>query len=137
MSDLTRPPGGQVVTHHVRVRPPRRMRAISGEVEVLLNGFGEGARRSGALLASELVAQVVGRASGPQSGRVGLTVQLREDAVRLEATGPSTPSIGAAAGPGVVPTDPLADWGLFILDRLSDRWGMGGGARRNIWAEIR
>jgi anti-sigma regulatory factor (Ser/Thr protein kinase) len=137
MSDLTRPSVGQVVTHHVRVRPPRRMKAISGEVEVLLNGFDERTRRSGALLASELVAQVVGRASGPQGGRIGLTVQLRENAARLEATGPSTPPVGATAGPGVVPTDPLAGWGLFILDRLSDRWGMGEGAGRNIWAEIR
>jgi hypothetical protein len=137
MSDLTRPSGGRGATHHVRVRPPRRMKAISDEVQVLLNGLDEGARRSGALLASELVAQVVGRAPGPHNGPVGLTVQLQNDVVRLEATGPVAPSIGATTGPGVVPVDALADWGWFILDKLSDRWGLGGGARRNIWAEIR
>ena len=57
--------------------------------------------------------------------------------MRLEATGPVTPTIEATAYYDVVTDDPLADWGWFILDRLSDRWGMGGGARRDIWAEIR
>jgi hypothetical protein len=137
MSELTWPTGGgygtQVVTHRVRVQPPRSMKAITGEVEALLGGLDEGARRSGGLLASELVAQVVGRAPGSPSGPVGLSVQLRGDTVRLEATGPIAPEIGKDAAP----VDPFADWGRFILDRLSDRWGMGGGERRDIWAEIR
>lgn len=127
----------QVVTHRVRAQPPRSMKAITAEVEALLDGLDERSRRSGALLASELIAQVVGRAPGSQSGPVGLTVQLREDAVRLEATGPAVPSIGATACHDLAPPDPMADWGWFILDQLSDRWGMGGGTRRGIWAEIR
>jgi hypothetical protein len=113
------------------------MKAIASEVEGLLDGLDEGSRRSGALLASELIAQVVGRAPGSESGQVGLTVKLREDAVRLEATGPVAPSIGATARHDEAPGDPRADWGWFILNRLSNRWGMGGGARRDIWAEIR
>jgi hypothetical protein len=140
MSELTWPPGGgggtQVVTHRVRVQPPRSMKAITGEVEALLGGLDEGARRSGGLLASELVAQVVGRAPGPQSRPVGLIVQLREGVVRLVATGPVTIR-AAARHDAAAPVDPFADWGRFILDRLSDRWGLGGGARRDIWAEIR
>ena len=77
MSDFTRPTGGgRGVTHSVRVQPPRSMKAITGEVEALLDGLDEGSRRSGALLAIELVAQVVGRAPGSQSGRFELTVQL-------------------------------------------------------------
>jgi hypothetical protein len=141
MSDLTSPTGGggvaQVVTHRVRVKPPRSMKAITAEVEALLDGQDERSRRSGALLASELIAQVVGRAPGSHSGPVGLTVQLRADAVRLQATGPVAPSIEATARHDATPADPVADWGWFILDKLSDRWGMGGGARRDIWAEIR
>jgi hypothetical protein len=141
MSELTWPTGGgrvtQVVTHRVRVQPPRRMKAITGEVEALLGGLDEDTRRSSGLLASELIAQVVGRAPGWNSQPVGLTIQLRGDAVRLEATGPITPTMEATAHYDVVPDDPLADWGRFILDRLSDRWGMGGGARRDIWAEVR
>ena len=141
MSEFIWPTGGgdatQVLTHRVRVQPPRSMKAIASEVEGLLDGLDEGSRRSGALLASELIAQVVGRAPGSESGQVGLTVKLREDAVRLEATGPVAPSIGATARHDEAPGDPRADWGWFILNRLSNRWGMGGGARRDIWAEIR
>jgi hypothetical protein len=142
MTERTWPTGGDgvapVVTHHVRVQPPRSMKTISDEVQGLLGGLDEDTRRSGALLASELVAQVVGRAPGSADGHVGLSVQLQGAAVRLEATGPIAPSIGAAAGHGNgVPSDPLAEWGWFILDRLSDRWGVGGGERRDIWAEIR
>ena len=142
MSELTWPTGGgrvtQVVTHRVRVQPPRRMKAITAEVHTLLDGLDEDSRRSGALLASELVAQVVGRAPGSPSGPVGLSVQLRGDTVRLEATGPIAPASGGGADHNdTVAVDPFADWGRFILDRLSDRWGVGGGARRDIWAEIR
>jgi len=141
MSKLTWPTGGggvtRVVTHSVPVQPPRSMRAISDDVEALLGGLEEDTRRTGAFLATELVAQAIGRAPGSPSGPVGLTVQLREHAVRLEATGPIAPSNGAADGhDDAVPADPLAHWGWFVLDRLSDRWGVGGGARRDIWAEI-
>jgi hypothetical protein len=49
--------GLQPVTHHLRVDPSRSMKAIVGEVEALLGGLEESSRRSGALLASELIAQ--------------------------------------------------------------------------------
>jgi hypothetical protein len=113
------------------------MKAISGEVETLLDGLDEGSRRSGSLLASELLAQAIGRAPGSPSGPVGFTVQRRGDAIRLEATGPIPESIKSGAGYDAVPIDPLADWGRFIINRLSDHWGMGGGAQRSIWAELR
>jgi hypothetical protein len=113
------------------------MKAITGEVEALLDGLADGPRRSGALLASELVAQVVGRVPDWNSQPVGLTIQLREDAVRLVATGPVTPSIEATTYDDVVRDDPLAEWGRFILDGLADRWGISGDPRRDIWAELR
>jgi hypothetical protein len=142
MSEPTRPTGGgrgsEVVTSSVSVQPPRSMKTISDDVEALLGGLDEDTRRTGAFLATELVAQAIGRAPGSPSGPVGLTVQVREQAVRLEATGPIASSNGAAAGhDDAVPGDPFAEWGWFILDRLSDCWGVGGGAERDIWAEIR
>jgi hypothetical protein len=85
MSDLTRPTGGDGfsvagpspipsvakgapveanngATHRLRVGPSRSMRVIAGEVEALLDGVEESSRHSAAILATELVAQVVGRA---------------------------------------------------------------------------
>jgi hypothetical protein len=126
----------QGVTDRLRVSPSRSMKAITGEVEALLDGLDESSRRSCRLLASELIAQVIGRAPGFDGEPVELTVQLREDAVHLEATGPVAPSVQASADHAALPVDPFADWGRFIIDGLADRWGVGDGARPNIWAEI-
>jgi hypothetical protein len=122
--------------HSLRLAPTRSMKAIAGEVEALLDGLEESSRRSAALLASELIAQVSGRAPGFNGEPVGLTVQVREDAVRLEATGPVSPSVRTTAGHDAVLADPLADWGRFIIDGLADRWGVENGGRPSIWAEI-
>jgi hypothetical protein len=124
------------VTHRLRVAPSRSMKAITGDVEALLDGVEEGSRHSCALLASELIAQVTGRAPGFDREPVALTVQLAEDAVRLEATGPVAPAVQATADHDPVPADPFGDWGRFIIDRLADRWGVGEVPRRSIWAEI-
>jgi hypothetical protein len=118
-------------TLNLSVDPSRSMKAITIEVEGLLDGLDETSRRTSALMATELVAQVVGRAPASDGGPVGLTVHLREDVVRVEAKGPVAPP-----GPDGAPVDPLADWGRFILDRLADRWGVGDDAERELWAEI-
>jgi hypothetical protein len=79
---------------------------------------------------------VTGRAAGWDGVPVGLTIELREDAVRLQATGSVAPPVGASAARDAVLGDPLADWGRFILDGQADRWGVGGGEHPTIWAEI-
>lgn len=130
MSRITSPMGGLVVTHHVRVDPTRSMKSVTGDVQALLEEYGDEPRRSCALLASELIAQIVGRQQSWEGGSVDLTIRLREHAIKLEATGP--PSTADHNGSA----EPLAEWGQFLLDRLADRWGVRGGPRRGIWAEI-
>lgn len=130
MSGITSP-GGLVVTHHVRVDPARSMKSVTGDVQALLEEYGDEPQRSCALLASELIAQIVGREQTWDGGSVDLTIQLREHAIRLEATGPAS-SVTDRNGPG----EDLAEWGQFLLDRLADRWGIRGGDRRAIWAEV-
>jgi hypothetical protein len=129
MSGITSPRGDLVVTHHVRVDPARSMKSVTGDVQALLEEYGDGQRRSCALLASELIAQIVGRQQGWEGGAVELTIQLRRDAIRLEALGPRGADQNGAA-------EPLAEWGQFLLDRLADRWGIRGGTDRAIWAEV-
>lgn len=122
--------GGLVVTHHVRVDPTRSMKSVTGDVQALLEEYGDEPQRSCALLATELIAQIVGREQGWEGGSVELTIQLRPKAIRLEASGPTAPPDQNGAG------EPLAEWGQFLLDRLADRWGIRGGPRREIWAEV-
>jgi hypothetical protein len=124
------------VTHRLRVDPTRSMKAVTAEIDALLADLEESSRHSGALLATELIAQVVGRAPGASGEPVGLTIEVREDAIRLEAAGPVAPSVEEIADRNGDPPDPLADWGRYIIDRFADRWGIGGGAQREIWAEI-
>jgi len=131
MSGITSPMGGLVITHHVRVDPTRSMKSVTGDVQALLEEYGDEPRRSCALLASELIAQIVGREAAWTGEPVGLTIQLRSDTIRLEATGP--PPTGEQNG---VRREALADWGEFLLDRLSDRWGIRGGPHAAIWAEV-
>src|SRR5690349_1249481 len=92
MSGSTPSMGGLVVTHHVRVDPSRSMKSVTADVQSLLGEYGEGSRRSCALLASELIAQIVGREPSWAGGPVGLTIQLRKDAIRMEATAPTAAS---------------------------------------------
>jgi hypothetical protein len=120
----------RVPKYDLRVDPSRSMRDITAEVEGLLAGLEETSRRGGALLASELIAQVVGRDPGFRGSSVALRIQLRGDTVRMEASGPEGSSRPRSA------VDPLADWGRFVLDRLAHRWGVGGEPQRAIWAEI-
>jgi hypothetical protein len=108
------------------------MKSVTGDVQSLLAEYGEGSRRSCALLASELIAQIVGREPSWAGGPVGLTIQLRKDAIRMEATAPTPASSDQN---GVAP-EPLAEWGEFLLDKLADRWGVREAPRRDIWAEV-
>jgi len=139
MSDFTSPNGRNgdgMVTHRLRVDTARSMKAVTADVSALLNGMEEDQRRSTALLASELIAQVVRPTPGWNDQPVGLFIEVRGDGIRLEAAGPVAPAIEATAAQDVVADDPLADWGAFVIDRLADRWGLGGGTQRTIWAEI-
>ena len=112
------------------------MKAVTAEVAELLDGMEEEQRRSTALLASELIAQVAASSADWNQQPIGLTIQLREDSIRFEAEGPVPPAIDEAPGKNVVTDDPIADWGPYLLNRLADRWGVGPESRRTIWAEI-
>jgi hypothetical protein len=122
-------------SYRLRVDPSRSMRAVTAEVDGLLAGSGRAEVPGVALLASELIAQVVGRDASFRGHAVELTIELRRDAVRMEASGPAAPNVRGASDPGAA-SDPMADWGSFIIDRLADRWGVEAGARPAIWAEI-
>jgi hypothetical protein len=124
-------------TYRLHVDPSRSMKSVTSEVSGLLEGMEEDQRRSSALLASELIAQVVGSSPVWNDQPIQLTIERTGGGVRIEADGPVAPAIQApATRNGVVADDPMADWGVFVVDRLADRWGLTGGSNRTIWAEI-
>jgi hypothetical protein len=129
--------GSREPAHIVAVDPRRSMKAATGELEVALDRMGanlDPSKRSAtALLASELIAQVVGRDLGDHTRPVTLLVTLPSDYVRLETRGPLAP---VASGNGDERSIPLAEWGQYLLDRLADRWGVDDNDPRILWAEI-
>jgi hypothetical protein len=124
--------------HIVTVDPRRSMKAATSELEGAIDRMGANLeppkRRATALLASELIAQVVGRDLGDHTRPVNLLVTLLPDCVHLETRGPLAPVASGAARDATA--SPLAEWGQFLLDRLADRWGVDEDDPRILWAEI-
>ena len=83
------------------------------------------------LLVTELVTNSVRHAG---AGAVELVVQLRTDRVRVEIANPGT---SFEPRPGVKGRESTSGWGLFLVDRLSDDWGVADDAGyQRVWFEL-
>ncbi len=84
-------------------------------------------------MVSELVTNSVKHAGPQREGGIRLRVEPLPEGVRAMVSDPGT---GPPAEPGQPsPTDD-SGWGLFLVDRLSDRWGVRGGHGAEVWVEI-
>lgn len=85
------------------------------------------------LLVSELVANSVRHASAAPETPVGLEVCVSAERVRVEVS-----DAGAGFTPRARTPEQSAEggWGLFLVDRLADRWGVQGNGRTLVWLEI-
>ena len=85
------------------------------------------------LLVTELVNNSVTHSGRPEGDPIFLTVDLSDDVVRAEV---------ADRGPGFARAPPPAGaardsgWGLFLVDRLADRWGYPRERPTRIWFEL-
>ena len=85
------------------------------------------------LLVTELVTNCVRHAGVGPDGRLELLVSVSSETLRVEVRD---------SGPGFEP-QPRAPhnasdsgWGLVLVDRLADRWGVAGEASTRVWFEI-
>jgi anti-sigma regulatory factor (Ser/Thr protein kinase) len=85
------------------------------------------------LLVTELVANSVRH--GPLAGaaEVALDVRVSPERVRVEV---SDPGNGFEPHERTRGRDEAGGWGLFLVDRLSDRWGVAGNGHTLVWLEI-
>ena len=85
------------------------------------------------LLVTELITNSVRHAKLDGEADIHLRVAVRSDVVRVEV---------ADAGKGFEPRGrnaPLTQasgWGLYLVEKLSDRWGVERDPRTRVWFEI-
>jgi anti-sigma regulatory factor (Ser/Thr protein kinase) len=83
------------------------------------------------LCVSELVTKSVQHAEPAKGDEIELAVLRHDELVRAEVT---------ERRPDVVVTQPASmqgdDWGMFIVDRVADRWGVDRSVGTRLWCEI-
>ncbi len=85
------------------------------------------------LLVNELVTNSIRHARRRARGWIGLRVALEDSVLRVEVSDPGggfeyvPPERGGARESG---------WGLFLVDRIADRWGIASGDLSLVWFEI-
>ena len=81
------------------------------------------------LCVSELVANAIQHAG--ERGDMELTLALDSERLRVEVADP-----GHGFTPGPSSKGDEGGWGLKIVDRLADRWGVEPGERTVVWFEM-
>lgn len=85
------------------------------------------------LLVTEAVKNSVQHAGVGPEDSIGLKISVRSDSVRIEVSDD---------GPGFEPDasrpdeDEVSGWGLFLIDQLSDRWGVKQEDGTCVWFEV-
>jgi anti-sigma regulatory factor (Ser/Thr protein kinase) len=86
------------------------------------------------LLVTELVTNSVRHGGLAEDDSIELSVRRAEDRIRVAVTDP-----GAGFRPAT-PARPDADrpagWGLYLVDRLADRWGVTSDGETRVWFEL-
>ena len=85
------------------------------------------------LLVSELVTNAVRHA--PREGLPKIELRLKVDPARVRVV-VSDPGTGFVAKPRLPTASESSGWGLYLVDRLADRWGIITRDRSEVWFEI-
>jgi anti-sigma regulatory factor (Ser/Thr protein kinase) len=85
------------------------------------------------LLLSEVVTNAVRHSGAPAGATIGLAVSVTHGRVRAEVTDPGR---GFEPTPRALPQLESGGWGLHLVDRLADRWGVDRGRSVGVWFEL-
>jgi anti-sigma regulatory factor (Ser/Thr protein kinase) len=85
------------------------------------------------LLVSELVTNAVRHA--PQAGITQVELRLKVEPERVRVV-VSDPGRGFHAAPRLPTASESSGWGLYLVDRIADRWGVITKDRNEVWFEI-
>lgn len=110
-------------------REPQSVRAARRALEELEGRFPKDRLYDASLCLSELVTNAVQHPGA--GGELELRVAVAEERLRVEVA-----DDGAGFDPGPASPGDERGWGLFIVDNLSDEWGVEPGERTVVWFEI-
>lgn len=85
------------------------------------------------LLVSELVTNAVRHA--PRAGMPQIELRVKVDPERVRVV-VSDPGAGFVAEPRLPTASESSGWGLYLVDRIADRWGVITKNRSEVWFEI-
>jgi len=84
------------------------------------------------LLVSELVTNAVRHGPQRRGGEVRVRTAVRPDAVRIDVTDEGEGFVQPPASGLLV----VGGWGLVLVDRVADRWGIEDGGPTRVWFEL-
>jgi len=90
-------------------------------------------REDATLLVSELVSNAVRHA--PTGDRPGVELRIRTEPSRVRVV-VSDPGGGFEPAPRLPTAAEGSGWGLYLVDRIADRWGVLSKERNEVWFEI-
>ena len=128
--------GSGINTSQMRLRLPGGPHAVAAArrgLDSLKSNLGEKILNDMRLLVSELVTNSVRHADRNGSSVVDLEVDVSETRVlvRVIDNGP-----GFEASPRGPEDDPGSGWGLFLVEEISDRWGVDLNGSTQVWFEL-
>jgi anti-sigma regulatory factor (Ser/Thr protein kinase) len=85
------------------------------------------------LLVSELVTNSVRHVTHDRHGTVALRLKLEPETVRVEVTDAGD---GFEPAPRTDGQSQASGWGLYLVDRMTDRWGVIRDDMTRVWFEI-
>jgi anti-sigma regulatory factor (Ser/Thr protein kinase) len=90
-------------------------------------------REDATLLVSELITNAVRHALGGGLPEVELRIRSEPGRVRVVV---SDPGGGFEPAPRLPTASEGSGWGLYLVDRIADRWGVLSKDRNEVWFEI-
>ena len=87
------------------------------------------------LLVTELVTNAIRHAGLGTAGWVGVELVVTPDVVRVEVADPGR-GFDPHVLPGAAGEERGSGWGLFLVDQLSQRWGVHTDEFTRVWFEV-
>jgi anti-sigma regulatory factor (Ser/Thr protein kinase) len=123
--------GGLEVRLAATARAPAEAREVIDRMEHDLDRDELEALR---LLVSELITNSVRHAGLDPGDCIDLDVDVGSDAVRVSVTDSGSGFPAPPREPS--PAEP-SGWGLLLVQRVADRWGVSSDGRTSVWFELR